>query len=164
MSSSEEDDVRRSRRSDDASHGHSPYPSEEGHQSTLPNGSANSLRDSDGAELNSDDDADLFGSGSDKEEPERYSLHLPTSIYPAVADFHTRRPRRTLDDEELDSGDDEGHYGRTGAPLDEEDGGTAYGETLNVMDLSLSRAPEPQSSNGEVGACSRERKHGFCNT
>lgn len=29
-----------------------------------------------------------------------------------------------------------------------EEGG--YGETLNVMDLNLGRAPEPESSNGEV--------------
>ncbi|KAK2753437.1 hypothetical protein FQN55_003566 [Onygenales sp. PD_40] len=74
-----------------------------------------------------DDDADLFGSGS--EEPEE------------------RRPRR-LDDEALDSGDDEGRYDRRDSPMDED--GAGYTESLNVMDLSLSRVPEPESTDGEV--------------
>lgn len=66
------------------------------------------------------------------------------------ANWSRERPRRRLDDEELDSGDDEGRYDRAGDRMDygDEDGG--YGETLNVMDLNLGRAPEPESTNGEV--------------
>ena len=30
------------------------------------------------------------------------------------------------------------------------EGGADYEETVNIMDLSLSRAPEPVTSNGEV--------------
>ncbi|OJD13103.1 hypothetical protein AJ78_06408 [Emergomyces pasteurianus Ep9510] len=78
-------------------------------------------------QINGDDDADLFGSGSD--EPEE-------------------RKSRRLDDEELDSGDDEGRYDRHGSPMDED--GMDYTESLNVMDLSLSRVPEPESTDGEV--------------
>jgi RNA polymerase-associated protein LEO1 len=74
-----------------------------------------------------------------------------------VADLLTRQPLHTLDDEELDSGNDDDRYGRAAAHIEDEDGeDAAYSETLNVMDLSLSRAPEPQSSNGEVWACSFE--------
>ncbi|EEH06046.1 conserved hypothetical protein [Histoplasma capsulatum G186AR] len=81
----------------------------------------------DDEKINGDDDADLFGSGS--EEPDQ------------------RKPRR-LDDEELDSGDDEGRYDRHGSPMDED--GMDYTESVNVMDLSLSRVPEPESTDGEV--------------
>lgn len=68
-----------------------------------------------------------------------------------MADLFPRRPPRRLDDEELDSGDDEGRYDRVADRMDydeAEDGD--YGETVNVMDLSLGRAPEPESTSGEV--------------
>ncbi|PGH31320.1 RNA polymerase-associated protein LEO1 [[Emmonsia] crescens] len=81
----------------------------------------------DDEQINGDDDADLFGSGS--EEPEE-------------------RKSRRLDDEELDSGDDDGRYDRHGSPMEED--GMGYTESLNVMDLSLSRVPEPESTDGEV--------------
>ncbi|PGH15827.1 hypothetical protein AJ79_02208 [Helicocarpus griseus UAMH5409] len=81
----------------------------------------------DDEQMNGDDDADLFGSGS--EEPEE------------------RRPRR-LEDEELDSGDDLDRYDRRGSPMDED--AMDYTESLNVMDLSLSRVAEPESTDGEV--------------
>ncbi|EEH16558.2 hypothetical protein PABG_06645 [Paracoccidioides brasiliensis Pb03] len=82
----------------------------------------------DDEQIMGDDDADLFGSGSE-EEPKEHR-------------------RRGLDDEELDSGDDEGRYDRQGSPMDED--GIYYPESLNVMDLSLSRVPEPESTDGEV--------------
>lgn len=67
------------------------------------------------------------------------------------ADRPSERPRRTIDDEELDSGDDEGRYDRAGDRMDYDEGEEGgYRETLNVMDLNLGRAPEPESSNGEV--------------
>lgn len=61
----------------------------------------------------------------------------------------TSRAPRTLDDEQLDSGDDEGRYDRMEDRMDYEDGGE-FRETVNIMDLSLGRAPEPVSTNGEV--------------
>lgn len=61
------------------------------------------------------------------------------------------RAPRTLDDEQLDSGDDEDRYDRVGDRMDYEDGGDGeFAETVNVMDLSLGRAPVPASTNGEV--------------
>lgn len=69
----------------------------------------------------------------------------------ALADLFRRRPRRRLDDEELDSGDDLDRYDRIADRMDYEEGEDRdYGETLNVMDLSLGRAPEPESTSGEV--------------
>lgn len=56
--------------------------------------------------------------------------------------------RRKLDDVELDSGDDEGRYDRAGSPMEED--GMEYGGTLNIMDLSLGRAPEPEPTDGQV--------------
>lgn len=74
-------------------------------------------------------------------------IHLPFLCRPA--------PRR-LDDEELDSGDDQDRYDRTGDPMDYEQGDEGgYGETLNVMDLGLGRVPEPESQDGEVGGSFR---------
>ncbi|KAL1967545.1 hypothetical protein VTN77DRAFT_3060 [Rasamsonia byssochlamydoides] len=134
MSSSEEEDIRRPGRSTDASRAHSLSDSEYGDTPNAPSGGAESPVGSDADRMNGDhddDDADLFGDGSEGGLDER--------------------PHRTLDDEELDSGDDEDRYDRVGQRMDidhEEDG--AYGETLKVMDISLGRAPEPQSSNGEI--------------
>ncbi|KAL3489770.1 Leo1-like protein-domain-containing protein [Aspergillus germanicus] len=91
---------------------------------------------SDAGNLNfdDDDDADLFGSdGSD-----------------AGFGQDNNRPKRTLDDAELDSADDEDRYDRAGDRMDYEDGGEAFQETVNIMDLSLGRAPEPKTTNGEV--------------
>lgn len=58
--------------------------------------------------------------------------------------------RRKLDDVELDSGDDEGRYDRAGSPMEEDC--MDYGRTLNIMDLSLGRAPEPETTDGQVGS------------
>ncbi|KAK2836881.1 hypothetical protein FQN49_006631 [Arthroderma sp. PD_2] len=82
--------------------------------------------------LDDDGDGGLFGSGSEDEE-----------------DIH--EGRRKLDDVQLDSGDDEGRYDRAGTPMEED--GMEYGETLNIMDLSLGRAPEPEPTDGQVFNC-----------
>jgi RNA polymerase-associated protein LEO1 len=58
------------------------------------------------------------------------------------------RQRRQLDDEELDSGDDEGRYDRAHA----EDEGAELEqvtEDVNVMEIDLGRHPVPESSDGE---------------
>ncbi|KAL2364616.1 hypothetical protein RJZ56_002478 [Blastomyces dermatitidis] len=96
------------------------------HASDASERGANDALNFDDEQINGDDDADLFGSESEPDE---------------------HKPRR-LDDEELDSGDDEGRYDRLGSPMDED--GMDYTESLNVMDLSLSRVPEPESTDGEV--------------
>ncbi|KAL4946224.1 hypothetical protein BDV06DRAFT_182999 [Aspergillus oleicola] len=91
-----------------------------------------------------DDDADLFGSDGSE----------------GGFDQDTDQPKRTLDDRDLDSADDEDRYDRVGDRMDYEEGGEGeFQETVNIMDLSLARAPEPKTSNGEVcartiGGCS----------
>ena len=60
------------------------------------------------------------------------------------------RPQRTLDDNELDSGDDEGRWDRRGSPMDED--AAEYSETVNIMDLNLGRTAEPESTDGQVGS------------
>ncbi|KAL2872193.1 Paf1-complex subunit LEO1 [Aspergillus lucknowensis] len=98
-------------------------------------GSPAAASDADNMNGLDNDDADLFGSdGSD-----------------GGFDQDTDRPKRTLDDAELDSADDEDRYDRVGDRMDYEDEGAgAFQETVNIMDLSLGRAPEPLTSNGEV--------------
>lgn len=76
---------------------------------------------------------------------------------------HSEEPvttkHRKLDDEELDSGDDEGRLDRI-----EDDGVDGYGDgeeeqgevhSLNVADVRLARHPIPCPSDGEVIARSR---------
>lgn len=75
------------------------------------------------------DDADLFGSDSEQEDAGDKS--------------------RKLEDEELDSGDDEGRHDRA------EDGQSEPREPVhtreeNVLDLSIGRHAIPQPSDGEV--------------
>lgn len=51
----------------------------------------------------------------------------------------------------MNSGDDEGRYDRTEDRMDYEGPGEGeFGETVNIMDLGLGRAPEPATTNGEV--------------
>ncbi|KAL1956980.1 hypothetical protein VTO42DRAFT_6469 [Malbranchea cinnamomea] len=78
-----------------------------------------------------DNDADLFGSASEDEEPV------------------DRRRQRHLDDEELDSGDDEDRFDRRGTPMDEDEEAEER-VTLNVMDLALGRVAEPESTDGQI--------------
>ncbi|GIK02694.1 hypothetical protein Aspvir_006753 [Aspergillus viridinutans] len=130
MSSSDEDVVRRPGRATAADRADSPVSSE---RSNTPTARDPSPFKSDAGNLNGDDDADLFGSdgsegGFDNDE----------------------NRQRTLDDEELDSGDDIDRYDRAGDRMDEDGLEGDYQETVNIMDLSLGRAPEPVTSNGEV--------------
>ncbi|KAI9839829.1 MAG: hypothetical protein M1819_000019 [Sarea resinae] len=77
-----------------------------------------------------DDDEDLFGgSGSDEE-----------------GDSSKRKPR-LLDDEDLDSGDDEGREDRVG---DEMEGVEVPEEKHTVLDVTLGRHAQPQPSDGEL--------------
>ncbi|KAI5294575.1 hypothetical protein KEM55_006550 [Ascosphaera atra] len=62
---------------------------------------------------------------------------------------HTKHEGRTLDDEQLDSGDDEGLYDRQGDYMMDEEGEAEQGR-INVMDLDLARAPDLESTDGEV--------------
>ncbi|EAW07912.1 Paf1-complex subunit LEO1 [Aspergillus clavatus NRRL 1] len=130
MSSSDEDVVRRPARATAADQPGSPIGSD---RSNTPAVRDQSPFGSDAGNLNGDDDADLFGSdGSDG----------------GFGD--DSRPQRTLEDEELDSGDDIDRYDRAGDRMDEDNVEGDYQETVNIMDLSLGRAPEPVTSNGEV--------------
>ncbi|KAL2831991.1 Leo1-like protein-domain-containing protein [Aspergillus cavernicola] len=126
MSSSDEDVVRR--------------PARSGAGQTLSNAGSepgSPAIASDAGNMNGidDHDADLFGSDGSE----------------GGFNQDTDRPKRTLDDAELDSADDEQRYDRVGDRMDYEDGGEGdFQETVNIMDLSLSRAPEPSTSHGEV--------------
>ncbi|KAI9928540.1 hypothetical protein ASPWEDRAFT_106629 [Aspergillus wentii DTO 134E9] len=128
MSSSDEDAVRRPGR---GAGRQSPSGSE---RSNTPAERNQSPVGSDAGNMNVDDDADLFGSDGSDGGLENLDQH-----------------HRTLDDEQLDSGDDEGRDDRRGDRMDYEDGGEGeFPETVNIMDLSLGRAPEPATTNGEV--------------
>ncbi|KAF7595763.1 hypothetical protein BBP40_004894 [Aspergillus hancockii] len=132
MSSSDEEVVRRPGRGSGAGQP-PPSPSDSEHN---PDVARNySPVEYDGGIMNGDDDADLFGSdGSD-----------------GGFGNDNDQPQRTLDDEDLDSGDDQDRHDRVEDRMDYEDGGEGqYQETVNIMDLSLGRAPEPVTSNGEI--------------
>lgn len=68
-----------------------------------------------------------------------------------------RPRRRDLDDEQLDSGDDEGRFDRRGSQMEED--AMDYGETLNVMDVNLARAPEPESMTKRRYECDRLKRN-----
>ncbi|PLB34610.1 Paf1-complex subunit LEO1 [Aspergillus candidus] len=131
MSSSDEGVVRRPARGPGA--GHQPPSPSGSERSNGPAARDQSPMGSDAPNMNGDDDdADLFGSeGSD-------------------AGMDHDRPQRSLDDQELDSADDEDRYDRTGDRMDYEGAEDEYQETVNIMDLSLGRAPEPLTSKDEV--------------
>ena len=57
--------------------------------------------------------------------------------------------RRKLDDEELDSGDDEGRYDRERV-FDGDGQEELHENNANVMDSSIGRHPDPNPSDGEV--------------
>lgn len=65
-------------------------------------------------------------------------------------DKNTSNAHRTLDDEQLDSGDDEDRYDRREDRMDEEADGEDFGETVNIMDVGLARAPAPATNDDEV--------------
>lgn len=60
------------------------------------------------------------------------------------------RPHRSLDDEQLDSGDDENRYDRRDDRMDEAADEDGYPETVNIMDVGLARAPVPATNDGQV--------------
>ena len=60
------------------------------------------------------------------------------------------QPHRTLDDEELDSGDDENRYDRMDETMDGAADSRVDYKTLTVQDVDLSRAPALTTHNGEV--------------
>ena len=66
-----------------------------------------------------------------------------------MTDTTARAPRRELDDEELDSGDDEGRLDRAGHDAAEEEQEMQEQEKI-VMDLDLPRQAGPEPSDGEV--------------
>ncbi|EEP80911.1 conserved hypothetical protein [Uncinocarpus reesii 1704] len=92
---------------------------------SLPGDNTPPSLEEDKADLDNDD-ADLFGSGSEGGEDEN------------------DHRRRNLDDEELDSGDDQDRWDRRGSMEDE------GAEMLNIMDLSLGRTAEPESTDGQI--------------
>lgn len=55
-----------------------------------------------------------------------------------------------MDDEQLDSGDDEGRDDRRDRMDVGADAGDFDEAEVNIMDVSLARAPEPVTSDGEV--------------
>jgi RNA polymerase-associated protein LEO1 len=89
---------------------------------------------------------DLFGDEEDEEQP-RYVREQTLRCTMANGGYSARQ----LDDEELDSGDDEGREDR----VQQED--TQQYETHEVlsMDLEIARQPVPEPSDGEVCAALR---------
>ena len=61
------------------------------------------------------------------------------------------QPHRTLDDEQLDSGDDEGRYDRRDDRMDEAPDGET--QSLIIAEMTIARAPVPATNDPEV--CNR---------
>ncbi|KAF2131349.1 hypothetical protein P153DRAFT_335591 [Dothidotthia symphoricarpi CBS 119687] len=78
-----------------------------------------------------DDEDDLFGDGAD-------------------ADEEAPAEQRKLDDEELDSGDDEGRADAARAPEPVDDEGEGEQHTFAFMDADLARHAVPEPSDGEL--------------
>lgn len=71
------------------------------------------------------------------------------SVEQAQSNSNRRTQHRTLDDEDLDSGDDEGRQDRTGYEEGEEGGEYMQVEEA-ILDVDLGRQPLPEPSDGEV--------------
>ncbi|KAJ6103147.1 hypothetical protein N7486_005574 [Penicillium sp. IBT 16267x] len=125
MSSSDEEAVRRPGRSNGVQSPAHSDAHDSGDENKSPYGAGND-------NLDEDDDADLFGSDGDDNGVEN------------------DRPHRTLEDEQLDSGDDENRYDRREDRMDEAPDEDDYAETVNIMDVGLARAPVPATNDGEV--------------
>ncbi|KAJ5761928.1 uncharacterized protein N7511_005310 [Penicillium nucicola] len=82
-----------------------------------------------GNPMDEDDDADLFGSDGEGGLDDLNNDH------------------RSINDEQLDSGDDEGRYDRREDRMDE---APDEEQIFNVQDLDLARAPVPATNDGEV--------------
>ncbi|KAL6718070.1 hypothetical protein ACLMJK_004155 [Lecanora helva] len=85
--------------------------------------------------LNDEDQGGLFGSGS---EDENSIVESPSN------------KRRKLDDEELDSGDDEGRHDREGESLNGHEKEEVLETKANVMSANVGRHPDPKPSDGEL--------------
>ncbi|KAJ5281887.1 hypothetical protein N7478_007259 [Penicillium angulare] len=83
-------------------------------------------------DMDEDNDADLFGSDGDDD------------------GVDNDRPNRNLDDEQLDSGDDENRYDRREDRMDEAVDEDGYPVTVNIMDVGLARAPVPATNDGQI--------------
>lgn len=101
-----------------------------------------------GADQMEDDDADLFGSDGSDGGLGNIEYVRAHSLQEAHADQTVSRTHRTLNDEQLDSGDDEGRYDRFEDRMDEAE--DEFGDTVNILDVGLARAPVPAASDGEV--------------
>lgn len=75
--------------------------------------------------------------------------------------YFSSRDHRTLDDERLDSGDDEGRSDRREDRMDEGLDQEDIDETVNILDVSLARAPVPATSDGEVRRNKNWKPHGI---
>lgn len=121
--------------------------------STLQNGINGNSRDDDAAIDGPDDavDGDLFGEGSDADQDGWVPCRASSVV--SADGFHSKAEgspkRRKLDDEDLDSGDDDGRHDRleNGYGEDEEQGEP---HEENVADVRLPRHAIPRPSDGEV--------------
>ena len=100
------------------------------------------------------DDADqggLFGSGSE-DDASMYVLCVST-IHTVLTSLRAgslgAKPRK-LEDEELDSGDDEGRYDRATNGVGEDDQEELQDKKANIMITNIGRHPDPNPSDGEV--------------
>ncbi|KAJ5587897.1 uncharacterized protein N7459_003662 [Penicillium hispanicum] len=146
--SSDEEAVRRPGRGTGANGMQSPARSDSQHDSDAGN---KSPFGADGDQMDEDNDADLFG--SDGEEGGLENLEYATLLELQIAQNTNQassRGHRTLDDERLDSGDDEDRYDRRGDRMDEVADEEHVAEELNIMDVDLARAPIPMTNDGQV--------------
>ncbi|KAI9796479.1 MAG: hypothetical protein M1833_006147 [Piccolia ochrophora] len=93
------------------------------------------------------DEGDLFGSASEDEgEGQRRNTQAPLEL--PYADTHTSKTRQ-LDDEDIDSGDDEDRQDRMLEDTEQPDA-EEVGNDARVMDLELARHGAPQGSDEEL--------------
>ena len=97
-----------------------------------------------------DDTGGLFGSGSEGEEDGRFVSNLQDNLHGIDISFSSEtgdQKRRKLDDEDLDSGDDQERLDR----VDDEDGDVGMEERAEtVLDVKLGRHAVPRPSDGQV--------------
>lgn len=141
MSSSDEEAVRRPDRATSANGLQSPAPSD--NDFGAENGG-------DGNQMVEDNDADLFGSEGSEGGFDNIEYVIFGTTDAQGADKVTSNAHRTLDDEQLDSGDDEDRFDRQEDRMDEAADGEDFGETVNIMDVGLARAPAPATNDDEV--------------
>ena len=99
-----------------------------------------------------EDDAGLFGSGSDDEDSRHVHLFvLPHSIYATNSDRPVNGKQRQLDDKELDSGDDEGRKDRVEDDMEGMDDEEQEQQQVTISDMSLCPHATPRGSDKEVG-------------